>query len=67
MDYLNILSVTFDPLSGQNWSINLSLYFSIISGAINNKLVRDLQNWINSKQIKIFLHFFQQSQFRICF
>ena len=49
MDYLNMLSVILDHLSGPSWLFNIGLYFFINKASTDNKVLYDLQNLITLK------------------
>ena len=66
MDYLKILSVILDPLSGPNWWLSLGLNFLIILASTASKIFLFLQNLITSKQLKISLWFWQILYCSIC-
>jgi len=57
MDYLKMLSVILDPLSGPSWLLGLS--FLIIVASTASKIFLFLQNLITSKQLKLSLWFWQ--------
>ena len=66
MDYLIILSVILDPLSGPSWWLSLRLIFLIIIASTASKIFLLLQNLITSKQLKISLWFWQILHCSIC-
>ena len=55
MDYLKMLSVILDPLSGPSCWLSLGLSFLIIIASTASKIFLYLQNLITSKQLKISL------------
>ena len=53
MNYLKMLSLFLDRLSGLSWWLNFGLIFLIIIASTANKMIRFLHNLITSKQLKI--------------